>query len=122
MYRFRRASACKWTLESDPPHSPHRSPHNAKDLGNNRVQLTVKPDEEAVRLTSTAYYTGGKFEFKVRPCRNPCCVWVSQSVPPTHEAPAGTNMPCPTRCLLMHAGQVRFGDARHHHRRLLRLG
>jgi len=43
-----------------------QSPWNVKDLGGNKFSMTVRPDEEACKLTSNAWFTGGKFAFRVK--------------------------------------------------------
>jgi len=43
-----------------------QSPWNVKDLGGNTFSLTVRPNEEACKLLSYDWFTGGKFEFKVK--------------------------------------------------------
>lgn len=41
-------------------------PENVSPQGGNRFSLTVRPGQEAVRISSNKFYTGGRFEFRCR--------------------------------------------------------
>lgn len=42
------------------------TPKNFRPAGDNKFTLTVRPYEEAVRITSPKHYTGGRFEFRCK--------------------------------------------------------
>jgi beta-glucanase (GH16 family) len=47
-------------------YSQGQTPANFMDLGGNKFTMKVAPSQEAVKVHSTQYYTGGRFEVKVK--------------------------------------------------------